>query len=173
MSTLSVAEARAQIETDVNDTALQALIDDAEAEIETRVGAISSQVDVIIEEKANLLFLTRRLDEAGDITSIVEENGSASTTLVASDYKVRGSRSIERLSTGTNPARYWAPIVTVTYAPHDDTVRRKQIAIDLVKLAIVYNGLSSERVGDYSSAAKNYEEERSDLIDRLRPVSLT
>ncbi len=170
MSTLTLGEARAQIETDLNDTALQTLIDDAEAEITERVGAIDSQVDIIREDSVKLLFLSRKVKT---MTSIVEEVGTVSTTLATNDYVLReNNRVYERLSTGTNPRRYWAPLVTVSYVPQDDTKRRKQVAIDLVKLAIAYNALSSYRAGDYSESAKNYRDERDDIIDRLRSWGL-
>lgn len=169
MSTLTLGEARAQIETDVNDVALQALIDDAEDEITVRVGSIDSQVDIIREDNVKLLFLTRKVKT---ITSIVEEVDGISTTLTTSDYVLReASRVCERLQSGTHPSRYWAPVITVSYVPQDDTKRWKQITIDLVKLALAYNAVGSYRSGDYSESAVKYDEERTALIDRLRSWS--
>lgn len=168
MSTLALGEARAQIETDLNDTALQAVIDDAEAEIVERIGAINLQVDIFREE-GSLLFLSRKMLTP---TMVVEEVCGVSTTLATNDYKVReANRVLERLRTGTNPRRFWGDVVTVTYVPEDDTVRRKQVVIDLVKLAIAYTGQKSERIGDYTSTSQDYKDERSDLIDRLRSWS--
>lgn len=174
MSTLTLAEAKAFIETDLSDTALQMLIDSEEAEIVYQIGAIASQVDDIVGENlSNIITLTRR---ASSITSIVEKVGSGtytSTTLASNDYSLRHYRILERLSSGTNQANTWGNIVTVTYVPVDDTARRKMVTVDLIKLAIVYNGLDSKRTGDYSEAQKkDYQAERERIISRLRATVL-
>jgi hypothetical protein len=190
MSILTIREARAFIETDLIDFALQMLIDDAEAEITEQVGKIDSQVDIFSEEQMPMafytgderpyLFLTRK---AVSITSIIEKvrwgggywgNGYTIYTLASDDYFLReNNRTIERMAHGTNPRNMWGNVVTVTYVPQDDTARRKQVAIDLVKLAVTYNGVDTERIGDYSSVSKNHNEERNRLISRLRSWSIT
>jgi len=185
MSTLSLGEARAHIETDLNDDALQLLIDDAEAEITEQVGALASQVDIFTNEESSMqFFYARETDglyvflarKASSISSIVEKvrwgAGYLTQTLAADDYLLReNNRVIERLASGTNPRTMWGNVVTVTYVPQDDTIRRKAVTIDIVKLEIAYNGVQSERVGNYSSSSKDHMLERNQLIQRLRSWS--
>lgn len=166
MATILLAEVRQHIETDLIDSALQTLIDDAEEEINVVIGLVTSETDEFNEERTTKLFLTRK---ATSVTSVTEERGGVSTVLAANDYQLRlGGRMIERLSTGTNPCTVWGDVVTIVYVPQDDTKRRKVVIIDMVKLALVYNGQKSESVGDYSATAKDYDDERQRLIARLR-----
>jgi hypothetical protein len=166
MATITLAEVRLHVETDLTDTALQMLIDDADAEIDEVIGLLTSETDEFNDERTSKLFLTRK---ATSITSVVEENWGTAVTLSANDHKLRlDGRMIERLNTGTNPASVWGDVVTIVYTPQDDTKRRKVVIIDLVKLALVYNGQKSESVGDYSATMKEYDDERQRLINRLR-----
>lgn len=167
MSLITVAEVRNHVETDLVDAALQQLIDDAELEIDIRIGAVSAQIDEIENDEplSALIFPTRKILS---ITSILEEIGDDITTLASNDFRLRqGGNAIERLSTGTNARSAWGEIMTVTYVPIDDTASRKRVTIDLLKLAVNYNALDSERIGDYSATSKKYEDERSALINRL------
>jgi hypothetical protein len=166
MATITLAEVRQHVETDLIDDALQMLIDDAIEEINEVIGFVSSETNEFYEERTTKLFLTRK---AISINSVVEERGGTSTTLSANDYMLRlEGRMLERLGTGTNPCSVWGDVVTIIYTPQDDTKRRKVVIIDLVKLALVYNGQKSESVGDYSATAKEYDDERQRLIGRLR-----
>ena len=171
MSVLSVAELQTHLETDLTDPAIQRLIDDAEAEIEERIGPLATQTDEIHGEiLAQSIYLTRK---ASVITTVTEEvkSGMAytSTVLAADDYELHFSgRQLRRLSTGTNPAGTWGDTVTVVYVPISDAARRLVITIDLVKVAVAFNALDSEKVGDYSSKSVAYEATRTALINRLR-----
>ena len=168
MSLLTLAEARNHIETDLSDAAVQQLIDDAESEILITIGAVATQIDEIENDEPYpaQVFLTRK---ATAITQVKELIGDTETVLAANDYRLRhGGLSVERLSTGTNPLTVWGEYLTITYTPVDDTVRRKIVTVDLVKLAIAYTGMKSESIGPYSESQKDdYESERSRLIARL------
>jgi len=167
MSLATIAEVRNHVETDLVDIALQQLIDDAELEIDVRIGEVDEQIDEIENEEPfpSLIFPSRKVSS---VTSIIEEIGDDITTLEDDDFRLRqGGAAIERLSTGTNPRSTWGEIITVEYEPIDDTARRKRVIIDLVKLAVNYNALDSERIGDYSATSKKYEDERAALINRL------
>jgi hypothetical protein len=163
---LTVAQMRGHVETDLADEALQRLIDDADEEIIDFAGEFDEQEDCTRNaELSTVLFLSRR---AGTVSTVVEQVGDDETTLAVDDYRLRnGGTQIERLGTGTNPRTTWGEIVTVTYVPVDRTVRRTRVEIDLVKLAVQYNALTSEGVGDYSSTAKEYEDERARILARL------
>lgn len=171
MSMVSVAEIQAHIETDLTDPAIQRLINDAEAEIDDKIGEFATQFDEFQgETMANAFYLTRK---ASEITTVVEEvksgDGYTATTLSADDYELRfNGRQLRRLTTGTNPAATWGDTVTVLYVPKDDEARRIRVTIDLVKLAIAFNALDSEKIGDYSAQSTKYEVRRSELIRRLK-----
>jgi hypothetical protein len=174
MSLLTVAQAKAFIESDLEDSALQMLIDAEEADINAIIGGYDSQIDSFNDETlSNIIVLTRR---ASSITTITEKIGGdgyyETTTLSSDDYLFRSNRILERLASGTNPRTTWGNIVTVTYAPVDDRARRKMVIIHLLKLSIEYNGLSSEKIGDYAATQKEYQEERGRLISRLSTAIL-
>jgi len=167
MALLTVAQLRAHVETDLSDEALGRLLDDADAEIIETAGAVDEQVDEMHHcELANVLFLSRR---ASAVTEVVETLGDGDTTLAADDHQLRnGGTQIERLASGTNPRTTWGESVKVTYTPTAHTARRIRVLIDLVRLAVQYNALSSESVGDYSATQRKYEEERTSILSRLR-----
>ncbi len=171
MSVLLVAELLTHLETDLTDPAIQRLIDDAESEIDARVGEIATQTDEFHgETHAQAIFLKRK---ASAITTVTEEYksgaGWSSTVLAADDYELHfDGRQLRRLSTGTNPAGTWGDTVTVVYVPLTDAARRLVITIDLVKLAVAFNALDSEKVGDYSSKSTVYDATRTALINRLK-----
>ncbi len=171
MSVLIVAELLTHLETDLTDPAIQRLIDDAESEIDERVGELATHTDEFHgETHAQAIFLKRK---ASAITTVTEEYksgaGWSSTVLAADDYELHfNGRQLRRLSTGTNPASTWGDTVTVVYVPLTDAARRLVITIDLVKLAVVFNALDSEKVGDYSSKSLAYDATRTALINRLK-----
>lgn len=174
MSLVTIAQFKEHFETDLVGTALQELLDDAEAEIDKRHGQLATGVDTFENvELATALFLSRQAKLVGGITTVTEEirlgDGSYQTTvLAADDYQQRyEGRQIERLSTGTNPRRTWGNTVTVVYVPNDDTIRRTRVIIDLVKLAIQYNAMKSEAVGDYKSQSLGYDKERARILATL------
>jgi hypothetical protein len=164
---MTIAELRAHVKTDLTDDALQQLLDDAEAAIEEAHGQLETQTDTFEGETgANALFLSRK---ALTITTVVEEVCGVSTTLETDDYVMRyENRQIKRLTTGTNPRRTWGDVVIIAYVPVDETAQRTRMAIDLVKLAVQYNALGSESVGDYKMTGLVYEDERNKILSRLR-----
>lgn len=170
MSLLSVSELRQHFQTDLVDDAIQRLIDDAEREIDERHGELGTQTDTYRGEiLATVIFLSRK---AASISTVVEELRSGSdyevTTLSSDDYQLRSDgRQIERLATGTNKRSTWGDVVTVTYQPADETIRRRRVTIDLVKLAAAYNALDSETTGDYAKRSLRYTDERASLISQL------
>ncbi len=168
-----VSEIFEHVETDLSAEALDRLIDDAEQEIIAQYGAHDSQVEEIsLTCNTSMLFPTRPVVS---VTSIVEIVSGTETTLATDDYALRGGGwMIERLNTGTNLKASWARRVRVDYVPVDDSARRKRVIIDLVRLALQYNALKSEVIGDYESTSENYQDARlslmSALSSRQRPI---
>lgn len=171
---LTTTDARDLIETDLSASALQLLLDDAEALIVDKYGAVATRTEEFVGG-ARYLFTTRLI---GSLTSITEWAGSSSTVLTGSDYALRfGNRALERLDTSGAP-RAWGwrgqRIVVLYELSADETTRRKRVQADLVKLAITYRGaIKSEASGDYSAAAgaKDYQAERETILRALSSTS--
>lgn len=170
MSLLTVTELREHFETDLKDEAIQRLIDDAEDEIEQKIGQLQTQSEYIRDVGiCTLLFLRRK---ASSISTVVEEvkvaDGSYETTTLSSDdYRLVSDMQIERLADGTNPRTLWGDNVSLVYIPKDDASRRKVVTVDLVKLAVRYEGVDRESAGDWSMSMAKYDARRKELIRRL------
>ncbi|MCQ4575414.1 MAG: hypothetical protein NOU37_09250 [Candidatus Brocadiales bacterium] len=165
MALMSATEVRQHIDTDLVDAALQRLIDAAEEDIDTHFGSVTSQLDELLGNGGKHLWPTRPIKT---VSSIVETVGTTDTTLASDDYKLlHGGRQIERLNTGTNARNSWGDRTKIQYTPEDETKKRKGILIKLVKLEVEYNGLSSERAGDYQSSSLDYEGERKKILGGL------
>ena len=155
----------AHFETDLSDAAIQRLIDDANEEITRRYGDNTSVTEQHILETPNgfgglnALHVGRRhiftKQRISSVTSVKEGVTFASadlTTLVAdTDYRViKNGWILERIGTD------FLQRVEIVYVPVTDVSRRDRVTIDLVKLAIQYQGLKSEKVGDYSASHPDY-----------------
>ena len=164
---LTVGELREHLETDLSDEALQRILNAEEAEIVRRHGPTATQAETL-DGGETLLFLSRT---ASSITSVVETESDnlTQTTLASDDYRLLPAGKVERLVTGTNPASYWAHLVTVTYVPEDQAAQRRLVLVQLAMLAAKYNAMKSESVGggDYSGTSLDYTLERERLLRSL------
>lgn len=172
---LSTAELREHIETDLLDAALGRLNESADFRVIERAGPVASETESFIIFKPNdypdgrdrVLTLER---SPGVITSISEQLfDNTPVILSVDDYSVIGDQ-LERLNDGTNPRFYWGHRVIVVYAPVDNTTVRKGVIIDLVKLEVAYQGVASEKAGDYSMSAPEYLKAREAVLDALKPI---
>lgn len=165
MALLTNAQTREHVESDLSDDALDRLIADADAEIIDRLGAVATETQVL-RGGGKELFLGRA---ATSISSIVERENEANTTLATNDYTLRSdNRVVERLTTGTNGRSTWAPLVTIAYVPVDTTARRKRLLVDLVRLACQHLGVAEQRLGDVSvRALDDYQAARDRLFSSL------
>lgn len=168
---LTVDELRGFISSELEDDALQLLLDAAEEAIVRRAGAAGTRVE-LVGGGNRLIFLARPVSA---ITSITELVGTTTTTFDATDYYVHpDGYIIERLSTGTNGGWRWRGRVVVTYIPVDDTAQRQSVQIDLLRSGINYNpGVTSEQIGawmqqyQYANAAWNHNLEWDAILSRL------
>lgn len=163
MSLVTIAKARALVNTSLSDAALQEVIDRVEFEITQKIGA--PQTDGYATEVARTkrgegpsLFMPT---EIYSVTSIVEDD----VTLDSSEYQVWGGGVIERLPIGTN----WGDRIVVTYKPADDRKMRESVIIDLVRMTLGRPDLKAESVGgEYSyTAFENWEAEFRKAMKRL------
>lgn len=162
------ANVRARVETDLDDPALQALIDEAVEEITDRYGPYrddDTPITVTLEGRRRKLALDRPADT---ITTIVEyftvsaadvefadfsdewvDVGEATTTLATDDWRLwHAGRTLERLFTGTHPRVRWGTRIDITYQPVDDTKQRDEVVVKLTILAVNYDGTIELKVGD-------------------------
>jgi hypothetical protein len=151
------------VETDLGDTALQILLDDADAEIISRLGALGAGAGSYVKASVGelMIWLPRR---ATAITSCVERvwvgignpteynltvPGAAAPALPDLKLHADGYR-VERLMAGDNPSTCFRGVVTLAFTPVDTTAQRKRLEIDLVKLALQFDATASSKTGDQS-----------------------
>jgi hypothetical protein len=165
MSLVTIAEVRAVVQTDRDDTQLQAIIDREEDEMVARLGDHGPDGATFqVRGGGSALYLSRPL---ASITSITERIRPSDTpvTVDPDTYWASGAGVIERAGT-------WAPLVTVVGIPAD-IARRKQVLIELVRLALEQTAMRSESVaGEYSYTAPEWERARADLMRRLTFMSI-
>lgn len=162
---LSVTEVRQHVETDLGDDALTRLVEDADLEIIDRLGALTSQVEVLDGEGLQVLPLARK---ASSITTVVERIEETDYALAANDYELLSDKFQLLRKQGTNyPSVSWRGRVTVTYVPYDETASRKRLLADLVRLAVEYTANKSVSIGDASKASVVYQDEREALFRAL------
>ena len=171
MSTLTVAELQAQVETDLSNATLQKIIDAVERDIEEAIGPATGYVKEYGDDSRFLSEL-RLPVKASSITTVVEYTDSRSkptkTTLAADDYELSDdSWWLRRLSDGTNARSEWSWHVVVTFEPAADEDRREQAAVQLARLMIINTGYGSERVGDWTASNLDYRRERSRILSML------
>ena len=157
-------DVRAHFETDLTDAALGDLINDAEDEIVRLYGAEDSQVDEV-EGDSMSAWATRPIQA---ITQVSESYDRATFADVAdAEYVRSGERRLIR------KGAYWCPWVKIEYRPVGTERARKRVALDLVKLAAMYQGVRQSSAGsDIRVTLPNYEEERAAILSRLSPSLL-
>ena len=176
-----IADLLEHVETDLPRTALQRIIDDADAAIIERFGAHADYTiteDVTPTTGSTLLFPRHRV---ASVTTITEYEGplfdvETETELDDSDYRLEnGGRAIRRLSSGDNAATVWGDRVEMTYTPVADNARRIRVTLDLCQLALTYRGsIKTETAGDYEGGSSltpdAYQKERERLLSELAPT---
>jgi hypothetical protein len=165
--TVEVEQLREHIETDLGDGALGRLLADAAAAIEEHTGGSGEQTIRLVGGD-RFLFLPYAIESTDDLT-LVEIYGEIEHAVADDDYAWWGGRQLERLVNGTRGASVWAPIVAATLTPVDHSARVERVTIDLVRLAIQHNALSTERAGDYASSSVDYQRERRKILSELVP----
>ncbi len=163
MALLTSEQFEEHFETDLSDDAIDRLLNDAEADIIRKFGAHTSQIE-FVDGLERLIFLQRRVTS---ISEIIETIAESDTTLSADDYQIENSRVLRRLSAGTNGRTRWGDRLKVTYVPESEADRRNRVQIDLVKLAIQHEGLTSSGVGNLRLDTKNYQERREEILSSL------
>lgn len=155
------------VETDLEDAALQVVLDAAEEDMTRAVGPEGGMIEEREMDGQADLWLER---PAESITSVTETDDAGTvTTLVAADYRLHPNRMrIRRLATGTNQSTGWTGTVTVSYVP-DDLAARNRALVGLVELTLAFRpGAASESVGDFSRTHQDYDRERARIISQAQ-----
>lgn len=158
------------VETDVGEDALQRLIEAAIGDIEDRYGAlaeVTEEYDMTVDRweiRRDRIWTRQR------ITSVtkLEEGFTLKPTdleeLVLNDdfFIVFEGQAVERIDT------HFRRRVRIKYKPQvADSPQRDRVIIDLCKLMLQWNGLQTERVGDWSGTVGDYETHRRKILSTL------
>jgi len=164
MSLVSVAEARAQINSSLSDAELGAVIDRIEAEIEAKIGPNqddTGNITHVVTKRggADCLFMP---SEISSIVSIVEDT----VTLDSDQYQIWPAGVIERLPVDCS---VWGDRCVVTYYPADDREIRKSVIIDVLRLDLNRTGMLEESIGgEYSyKTAGDWDQRRREIMKRV------
>lgn len=149
-SEFTVARLREFITTELSDSALQVLLDDATDAIADVLGPATVR-ERLPAVSGDVLMLSRVADE---VVTIVEDAGRTSVTLAVDDWELSGSgQTLYRLRTGTHPASGWRGRIDVTYVRGDDAAARTRVTVELVALSLNTNpGLESQRIGEWQES---------------------
>ena len=142
----------------VEDATLQALIDSADLDIRRLYGPhTGSRTEQLLSSGIKAWF--SRIAET--ITLVTE--GSDNTVVGDDEYTVfNNGRSV-----GKDDNSAWLEPVTATYTPFDDLETRRAVLVDMVTLALQYEGIRWRGVGGLQAQHVNHKEERENLLSRL------
>lgn len=85
------------------------------------------------------------------------------------DLELETTRRYRRLGSGAHKRWIWSDRVRVTPTFKSELI--ESVIADLVRLKATYNALTSERAGDYSASAPDYQKERESIIGTLQQRS--
>lgn len=166
MALLTAAEIRHHVETELDDTALQRVIDRLDADLQHHAGPHSGPITEVVAGQRASVFLARPV---ATLTTVREGDRitTATPTLdLELDVLLWGNEGrLERRPAG---ARF-AALVEAIYEPVDDLDRRKRTLLELVRLDLAQSGRQRERVGEYAYAGLDYEARRDALLREVRP----
>lgn len=174
---LSVAELRSLIQTDITDPGLALLEAIAESEIVGRYGPnypgpntyTKTRTDLSVVN-SNWVYLDRPVESIVSITEYYgNELSELSRVLDPTDYRIHyGGYGIERIGTGVNQSWLFGHRVVIVYVPKDDSMKRRGVIVELVRMSTRSTGLKTETTGNVSSSGfDSYSQARQDLIDSL------
>ena len=180
MALLAPAEIRAHIPTDLIDSALQLLLDDAEAEIDLRCGTTAKQIDTR-DGMGQWIYPTRQIDTSPARLALIViserytlfEGAESEQVLATDDWSIhRNGTAILRESDGTHPSvEGWRGLITLEYFPAGgdaELARRKRAQLDLVRIAIQYQALKQQVSGNHTVSYIDCERERGRILRRLQ-----
>lgn len=164
---LTAAEVRSHVETDLDDVALQRVIDRLDADLLARLGPHSGPLTEVVSGAMLSVYVRRPI---ASVTSVREGDvidADAAVLTAGGHYRLwAGEGRLERLPAGA----LFATVVEVVYTPVDDLDRRKRVLLELVRLDLAQSGRSQESIGrDYGYSALDYAAQRDALLRDAMP----
>lgn len=164
---VSIANVQSRVETDLDDTTLQRILDAAVLAIERVAGNADVEVSTFVDARNETFSIHR---PATSITSIIERRRrtSVAVTLATDDYRQLGDYGFYRRQDGTNPARLWGDEVEITFVPRVDVAIRDNVTTELCLVDIEFRAYDAEKSGDWSGSQKDWMARRRGLLDQVR-----
>lgn len=169
MAMLSLANIRKLVETDLDDTALNIVATSEYNDLIARYGDDGERT-IQLPGGHQDLVISLPVVTIASIKEINHYDGTVSELTLASDDYIMlyGGRLLKRVASGANPARSWAPLVSVTYTPASREYLRNRVHCDLIKLALQFNGTREEWFGDYRTKfGSSYHTTREQVMRQL------
>ena len=161
--TVTVQAVRGRVETDLDDSTLQRMVNAAVKSVDRIAGKAASETLTFDALGNATIGFYRRVNSITTVTERRTARGTA-TTLAADDYRLVGAYKLLRLNDGTNAQSTWGKEVVITFVPEVDQDVRDRVAIDLVNMAVEFKALDREKVGDYEQEQKDYNRRRTALL---------
>jgi len=120
--------------TSLGDDAIQRLIDSNEAQMVRVLGPHTREGSPAVQTLRGRVSGLLLEQPAGSVVQVRERASDASwTVLAADDYLLLdGGNTLARLTTGTNSASRWSPLVEVTYLPLANLAERIVALLEMV-----------------------------------------
>lgn len=170
MALITASDLRARVETDLTDAALGDVIDAEAALVVKRYGPDyaggaggDQTLQYDLSSPSDEVWLPRIAQTLTSVDEIRTDGSTISRTVDTDVGLWRDGRSVRVLGLAGWSTRR----VEVVFTPADDDAERKQVLVDLCKLSLVYNGLSSMRVPGVTMNSLDYERERERILRRL------
>jgi hypothetical protein len=164
VSVVSLTEVRARVDTELEDTDLQLVVDNVEAELAGDIGPLTG-------EREQTYWL-----DSGGVAELILQRRTDAVEVVDNDVAI-ADEDVRLLRRGVMIRRatgaWGGPIVTATYTPND-LAAVKRVIVELIRLDLADATVDSESIGSYrySRATLTHahiEESRHNLIRQLVP----
>ncbi len=164
---VTVEDLHARVETALDTTVLQRILDAAVASVVRSAGNASSESQTMVATNSEWLALTRRHTA---IVSVTERRRHSSDAVVLSsnDYREVGDYRMLRLADGDNGGSFWGAEVAIVYTPEVDADVRDRVTLDLCQVDIEFRAYDSEKSGDWSGSQKDWKARRRELLAQIR-----
>ena len=164
---VTIDSLRARVESDLDDTTLQRILDSAVKAIDRAAGSATAEVENHIAANSEWISIVR---PAASVTSIKERRAVSATqvTLATNDYRQIGPYRFRRLPDGDNGATFWGDEVELTYVPEVDTDIRDRAALDISQIDIEFRAYEREKSGKWEGTQKEWKSRRRELLAHVR-----
>ena len=178
MPLLTAADVRRHVETEIDDAALQRVIDRLDAELAQRAGPHSGPIVETLAGGWPSVFLRRPIERVTRVREGARLEPGTPALRDGEDYRVWPAQGrIERLSPGAvlglpvaGDGPRFAALVEVSYEPVDDREPRRRVLLELVRLDLAQSGRAAESAGeDYRYQGLDYRAHREALFAEARP----